>query len=53
MKKTLIEFGKSSAIQIPEEQLIAVKGGRRRRFNNNNNNNNNNDGDPGCPPDYD
>ena len=49
MKKTLIDFGKSSDIQLTEEQLIAVKGGRRGRGNNGGGGD---DGDPGCPPDY-
>ena len=50
MKKTLVEFGKTTDVQIPDEQLIAIKGGRRGRRGNNGNNNNG--GDPGCPPDY-
>lgn len=47
MKKTLVEFGKSLEVQLPEEQLVAIKGGRRRRMERDD------DSDPGCPPDYD
>lgn len=48
MKKTLVEFGKISDIEIAEEQLTEIKGGRRRRIWDDEP-----DGDPGCPPDYD
>ncbi len=51
MKKTLVEFGKSPAVQLPEEQWLAIKGGHRRRYRDDDNNDD--DGDPGCPPDYD
>ncbi|MBX2871966.1 MAG: hypothetical protein KTR30_07700 [Saprospiraceae bacterium] len=50
MKKTLVEFGNSPELQLPEEQLIAIKGGRRRRHHDSDNDD---DLDPGCPPDYD
>lgn len=52
MKKTLLDFGKSLEIQIPDEQLIAIKGGRRRRRGSGGSNNDEDNGDPGCPPDY-
>ena len=48
MKKTLVEFGKSHNIQLPDEQLVAIKGGRRRRARDNDDD----DDGPGCPPDY-
>ena len=50
MKKTLVEFGKSLEIQLPDEQLIAIKGGRTRWRERDYDDD---DTDPGCPPDYD
>lgn len=52
MKKTLLDFGQSLEIQIPDEQLIAIKGGRRRRRTTGGDGTDDNTGDPGCPPDY-
>ena len=52
MKKTLVEFGNSPGIQLPDEQLIAIKGGRGRRRERDDDDDDD-DGDPGCPPDYD
>ncbi|NRB50589.1 MAG: hypothetical protein HRU41_23170 [Saprospiraceae bacterium] len=51
MKKTLVEFGKSIELQLPAEQLIAIKGGRRRRMERDDDDDD--DTGPGCPPDYD
>lgn len=51
MKKTLIDFSQSLEIQIPDEQLIAIKGGHRRRRDSGGSGSGD-DSDPGCPPDY-